>query len=491
VKEPGSDLEAYLTEHQADRLGTLERFLRIPSVSTLPEHAGDVRRAAEWVADQLGTIGIEHVEVAETGGHPVVYGDWLHAPGAPTVLVYCHYDVQPVDPLELWDSPPFEPVIRDGRILARGAADDKGQLHAHLRAAEAVMATRGRLPVNVRYLFEGEEESGSVHLDGWLEANRDRLRADVAVISDTAFFEGNLPAITVSLRGLMYCQVDVYGPPLDLHSGGYGGVVENPAFALSRIIAGLKGADGRVLVPGFYDDVVPLGERERAALAALPLDEEAYRESIGVPALVGEPGYSVLERRGARPTLEVNGIWGGFQGHGAKTIIPAHAHAKISCRLVARQDPERIFELVRDEVLRLAPPGVRVEVRSLHGGPPSLTPLDHPATRAAARSLEAVFGRPPLYLREGGSIPVCTSFDTILGLPVVLMGFSNPDDNAHAPNESFLLSNHEGAIRTIARLFDELAAIEASEWQDFRVSRAGPDGGAAPPTTDATMPQDR
>jgi acetylornithine deacetylase/succinyl-diaminopimelate desuccinylase-like protein len=267
--------------------------------------------------------------------------------------------------------------------------------------------------------------------------------------------------------------------------------VENPANALARIIAALKDPEGRILVPGFYDDIVPLSEAERAALATLPLDEEAYRASIGVPALVGEAGYSVLERRGARPTLDVNGIWGGFQGHGSKTIIPAHAHAKVSCRLVANQDPDRIFELVRDHVLRLAPPGVRVEVQSLHGGRPSFTPLDHPATRAAARALEGVFGRPPLYLREGGSIPVCASFEAILGLPVVLLGFSNPDDNAHAPNESFVLANHEGAIRTIARTLDELAAIGPRDWQDFRTTRAAPDGGAAPAGGSDRMRQDR
>ena len=488
--QPG-ELEAWLNAHEAVRLESLDAFLRIPSISALPEHAGDVRRAASWVAAQLRSIGIEHVELAETGGHPVVYGDWLHAPNAPTVLIYCHYDVQPVDPLELWDSPPFEPVIRDGRILARGAADDKGQLHAHLRAAEAVMATRGHLPVNVRYLFEGEEESGSVNLDTWVENNRERLAADVAVISDTAFFEGNRPAITVGLRGLMYCQVDVYGAPLDLHSGGFGGVVENPAIALARIIAGLKSPDGRILVPGFYDDVVPLSAADRAALAALPLDEEAYREEIGVPALVGEAGYSVLERSGARPTLDVNGIWGGFQGHGSKTIIPAHAHAKISCRLVVNQDPDRIFEIVRAEVLRLAPAGVRVEVQNIHGGRPILTPLDHPATLAAARALEAVFGEAPLYLREGGSIPVSATFQSILGTPVVLLGFSNPDNNAHAPNESFVLANHEGAIRTIARMLDELAAVEPQAWQDFRATAAAPDGGAAPAETGARMRQDR
>ncbi len=458
MTDQSSAIETWLQENAERRLESLKAFLRIPSISALPEHAADCRAAAAWVAADLRSSGIEHVEVSETGGHPVVYGDWLHADGAPTVLIYCHYDVQPVDPLDMWESAPFDPIIRDGRILARGAADDKGQLHLHLRAIEALMATRGRLPVNLRIVFEGEEEFGSQNLDAWLVANRDRLRADVAVISDTAFFQGNVPAITISLRGLMYCQVDVTGPTVDVHSGGFGGVVENPANALARIITGLKGPDGKVLVPGFYDDVVPLTEADRAALAALPLDEEAYRLEIGVPALVGEAGYTVLERRGARPTLDVNGIWGGFQGEGSKTIIPAHAHAKVSCRLVAKQDPHRIFALVRDHVLALAPVGVRVEVQNLHGGRPSLTPIDHPATRAAARALEATFGRAPVYLREGGSIPVTASFESILGLSTVLLGFSNPDDNAHAPNESLVLANHETGIRTVIRMFDELAS---------------------------------
>ena len=460
MTSPTADLEAYLAANHERRMDSLSEFLRIPSISALPEHAGDCRRAAEWVADDLRTSGIEHVEVSETGGHPVVYGDWLHADGAPTVLVYCHYDVQPVDPVELWDAAPFEPIVRDGRILARGAADDKGQLHVHLRAVEALLATRGLLPVNMRFVFEGEEEFGSQNLDRWLEANKARLAADVAIISDTSFFQGNLPAITISLRGLMYCQVDVYGPSLDVHSGGFGGVVENPANALARIISGLKDRDGRILVPGFYDDVVPLGEVDRAALASLPLDEAAWAREIGVSALVGETGYTVLERRGARPTLDVNGLWGGFQGHGSKTIIPAHAHAKISCRLVADQDPERIFDLLSSFVRELTPPGVRVEIQSLHGGRPSLTPINHPATRAAARALEATFGTTPLYLREGGSIPVTASFESILGLPVVLLGFSNPDDNAHAPNESLILANYETAIRTVARCLDELALAD-------------------------------
>ncbi len=452
-------LETYLEANRDRRLASYEALLRIPSVSASPEHAGDCRRAAEFIADELREMGVEHVEVAATGGHPLVYGDWLRAEGAPTVLVYGHYDVQPPDPIDEWEKAPFEPLVRDGRMLARGAADDKAQVHMHLRATEALLATRGRLPVNLRFLFEGEEESTSLNLDRWLRDNRERLAADLAVISDTGFFEGNLPAITIGLRGITYLQVDVVGTPVDLHSGVYGGAVQNPANALAHIITALKSPDGRILVPGFYDDVVPLGDEDRRAFTALPFDEEAYREELGAAALVGEPGYTVLERKGARPTLDVNGIWGGFQGEGAKTIIPASAHAKISSRLVVNQDPDRIYELIRDHILRVAPEGVRVEVSHLGGGLPSLTPMDHPATRAAVRALEATFGQRPLFIREGGSIPVCASFGSILGLPVVLLGFANPDCNAHAPNESMILANYETGIRTIARYWDELAAI--------------------------------
>ena len=359
-------------------------FLRIPSISALPEHADDCRAAAHWLVEALTAAGLEHAEAVETGGHPIVYADWLHAAGAPTVLVYGHYDVQPVDPLDLWTSPPFEPVIVGDRMLARGAADDKGQVHAHVMAAAALLATHGGFPINVKYVFEGEEESSSVHLDEWLTTERRRLSADVAVISDTGFFEGNVPAITLSLRGLMYAQIDVVGTAVDLHSGSYGGAVQNPANALAQIIAGLKGPDGRIRIPGFYDDVVPLSEADRAAMAALPFDEARYQEQLGLPALVGEVGFTTLERRAARPTLDVNGLWGGFEGEGSKTIIPAHAHAKVSCRLVADQDPDRIFEAFRAYVEEIAPPGVTTTVRYLGGGHPSLTPMDHPATQAAA-----------------------------------------------------------------------------------------------------------
>ncbi len=455
-----SDIEAYLDATRDARLESYKAFLRIPSISAIPAHAPDCRAAAQWLADAMTTAGLEHVEVSETGGHPVVYADWLHAEGAPTVIVYGHYDVQPVDPLDLWISPPFEPVVVGDRMLARGAADDKGQIHLHVMAAAAQLATRGGFPVNLKYIFEGEEESSSVHLDRWLVANKERLSADVAIISDSGFFEGNLPAITIGLRGMMYVQVDVVGTAIDLHSGSFGGAVQNPINALAQIIAALKGPDGRIRVPGFYDDVQPLTEDERAEIALLPFDEAKYQADLGVSALVGESGFTTLERRGARPTLDVNGIWGGFEGAGAKTIIPAHAHAKISCRLVTAQDPDRICEAFTAYVHEIAPPGVTVTVQSLGGGHPSLTPIDHPATQAVARAIEATFGQAPLYIREGGSIPVTASFESILGLPVVLMGFVPPDDNAHAPNESMDLRNYETAIRTVVRAWDELAASE-------------------------------
>jgi acetylornithine deacetylase/succinyl-diaminopimelate desuccinylase-like protein len=452
-------LEAHLDATRDARYESYVAFLKIPSISALPEYASDCRRTAQWLVDALTSIGIEHAEVSETGGHPVVYADWLHARDAPTVLVYGHYDVQPVDPLELWTSPPFEPVIDGDRLLARGSADDKGQIHAHLMAAQAILATRGRFPVNLKYLFEGEEESGSVNLDSWLVANKDRLAADVVVVSDTGFFEGNVPAITIGLRGLMYAQIDVTGHEVDLHSGGYGGAVENPANALAQVIAALKGPDGRIRIPGFYDDVVPLSEIDHADFASLPFDEQAYLDHLGLPSLVGEVGYTTLERRGGRPSLDVNGIWGGFSGAGSKTIIPAHAHAKLSCRLVAAQEPNRIFELLEAYVEEIAPPGVRTTVTYIGGGRPSLTPRDLPATQAAARAIEATFGSAPVYIREGGSIPVTASFSAVLGLPVVLLGFVQPECNAHAPNEWIDLRNYETGIRTFARVWDELADV--------------------------------
>jgi acetylornithine deacetylase/succinyl-diaminopimelate desuccinylase-like protein len=452
-------LEAAMVALREARAAALLEFARIPSISALPEHAGDMVTAAEWIARRLRAVGATDVEIVKTELHPIVYARIHEAPGAPTALVYCHFDVQPVDPIDLWETAPFEPFLRDGRFVGRGVADDKGQLVMHLFALEALRAV-GRGPaVNLTFVFEGEEEYGSDSLFAWIGPNRERLAADVAVISDTTFFEGNVPAITVGLRGIMYAQIDVELSPVDLHSGQYGGAVENPANALARIIAALKGPDGRVKIPGFYDDVVALTPDERAAMAALPFDTEAFRAETDVPALVGEAGWSILESKTSRPTLDVNGIWGGFQGDGAKTIIPAHAHAKLSTRLVAKQVPGKVFEALRDYVAQVAPPGVKVTTTYIHGGEASLTPTDHPATQAAARALRAVHGVEPVFIREGGSIPVTAAFDHVLGLPVVLLGFPQPNCNAHAPNEWLDESNFEAGTRTIARFWDELAAM--------------------------------
>jgi acetylornithine deacetylase/succinyl-diaminopimelate desuccinylase-like protein len=455
--DPG--LEAAMVSLRAARAAALLEFARIPSISALPEHAADMVTAAEWIVQRLRAVGATDVEIVKTDLHPIVYGRIHEAPGAPTALVYCHFDVQPVDPVDLWETAPFEPFLRDGRFVGRGVADDKGQLVMHLFALEALRAV-GRGPaVNLTFIFEGEEEYGSDSLFAWIGPNRERLAADVAVISDTTFFEGNVPAITVGLRGIMYAQIDVELSPVDLHSGQYGGSVENPANALARIIAALKGPDGRVKIPGFYDDVVALTPEERAAMAALPFDAEAYREETGVSALVGEAGWSILESKTSRPTLDVNGIWGGFQGDGAKTIIPAHAHAKLSTRLVAKQVPGKVFEALRDYVAQIAPPGVKVTTTYIHGGEASLTPTDHPATQAAVRALRAVHDVEPVFVREGGSIPVTAAFEHALGLPVVLLGFPQPNCNAHAPNEWLDEANFENGTRTIARFWDELAAM--------------------------------
>jgi acetylornithine deacetylase/succinyl-diaminopimelate desuccinylase-like protein len=452
-------VEAALQASTDARAASLLEFARIPSISALPEHAADMVTAAEWVADRLRRVRATDVEVVATALHPIVYGRIHEAPGAPVVLLYCHYDVQPVDPVELWETAPFEPFLRDGRFVGRGVADDKGQLVMHLGALEALRAAGLAPAVNLTFVFEGEEEYGSDSLYGWIEANRDRLASDVAVISDTGYFEGNIPAITVGLRGIMYAQIDVELSPVDLHSGMYGGTVDNPANALARIITGLKGPDGRIRIPGFYDDVIAPSPEEREAMAALPFDDEAYRAEIPVRALVGETGWTTLERKSARPTLDVNGMWSGFQGDGAKTIIPAHAHAKISTRLVANQDPRKVFEALRGFVAEAVAAGVTVTTTYIHGGEPSLTPTDHPATQAAARALRAVHGVDPVYIREGGSIPVTAAFVHTLGLPVVLLGFCQPSCNAHAPNEWLDLENFELGTRVIVRLWDELAGL--------------------------------
>jgi acetylornithine deacetylase/succinyl-diaminopimelate desuccinylase-like protein len=435
----------------------LTHYLAIPSISALPQHAGDVQRCAEWTADQMRRIGLEHVSLVETAGHPVAYGDWLHAPGAPTMLLYGHYDVQPVDPVNLWESPPFEATIRDGEIYARGAADDKGQVFMHFKAIEAHMKQQSRLPVNVKVIIEGEEEVGSVNLDRFVEARREQLAADVVVISDSAMFARGVPSICYSLRGLVYCQIDLRGTSSDLHSGIFGGAVANPNMVLAQMLAQLKDRGGRVKIPGFYDAVRPLEDAERRAWEELPFNDRQYRKQIGAPKLFGESGYSTLERVWARPTLEVNGLLGGFTGEGAKTVIPAVAMAKVSMRLVPDQEPDVIAKLFEDHVRKIAPKAVEVTVTRMHGGHPWITSYDNPYIQAASRAIEQGFGKPPVFCREGGSIPVVFTFQKMLGVPAVLFGVGLPDENAHAPNERLDLGNFHNGIVATAILYDELA----------------------------------
>ena len=438
-------------------LEELKALLAIPSISALTEHAGDVRRCAAWCAEEMRRIGMQNVTVYDTPGHPVVYGDWLGAPGAPTILFYGHYDVQPVDPLNLWASPPFEATIRDGEIYARGAADDKGQVFMHMKAVEAHLSETGRLPVNIRFLIEGEEEVGSVHLDAFIRQHKADLGADVVVISDSPMFARGVPSICYGLRGLVYFQLDLRGSATDLHSGSFGGAVANPAFVLAQVIAQLKDKGGRVRVPGFYDDVRPLQEEERQAWAALPFNEKKYRKDFGIPKLAGETGFSTLERTWARPTLEVNGLWSGFTGEGAKTVLPAVAMAKVSMRLVPDQDPDRIADLFEAYVKKITPGTVALTVTRMHGGKPWMTAYDNQYVQAAARAIERGFGRKPVFTREGGSIPVVSTFHEQLSVPAVLFGVGLPDENAHAPNEKLDVTNLHNGIIASACLYDEVA----------------------------------
>lgn len=447
LKAIAADREAALEE--------LKAFLQVPSVSGDPGRRGEVRRAATWVAEYLGGIGCR-VEVVETPGHPIVYGEWTGAPGRPTLLMYGHYDVQPEDPVHEWTNPPFEPTVRDGAIYARGAADDKGQVFVHLKAAAAWLKAEGRLPLNLKFLIEGEEEVGSFNLEPFVVERAGRLKADAVVISDTAMLAKGVPALCVGLRGIVYCQVDLQGPATDLHSGIFGGSVANPATALCRILARLTDERGRVTIPGFYDQVRPLTAAEREAFAALPFDEAAYREALGVPALDGEAGFTTLERRWARPTFEVNGLLAGFTGVGSKTVLPARAMAKVSMRLVPDQDPEKIVEAFETAVRRLCPASVTLSITRMHGSRPWLMPTDHPATAAAARALTRGFGRPPVFIREGGSIPIVTTLTERLAAPILLLGFGLPDENAHAPDERLDLDNFHRGIETIAHLYREL-----------------------------------
>lgn len=444
----------YYREHENDFLEGLKAWLRIPSISTLPEHAADVRRAAEFLRDQLEAAGLNQAEILEGPGHPLVYAEWLGAPGKPTLLLYGHYDVQPPDPLEEWKSPPFEPEIRDSNLYARGASDDKGQTWILVKAVEGWLRTYGRLPVNLRFLVEGEEESGGKHITAYVSSRPPRLAADAAVICDTEMFAPGLPTICVGLRGIVYAEIDVQGARRDLHSGLYGGVAPNPLQALAEIITALKDRDGRIHIPGFYDRVRPPSPKELEAWGRLPFDEKRYREEeLGVPELTGEPGYSVFERTWARPTLEVHGIRGGFTGEGAKTVIPARATAKVSMRLVADQEPKEAAEQLKQAVASVCPRGVRAEVRILHSAGPSLVDPENPLVRAAAEALSETFGRQTVFIRSGGSIPIVGVFQQHLGIPSVLMGFGLPDDNLHAPNEKFHVPNLWRGIEAVARFF--------------------------------------
>ena len=436
----------------------LKNYLAIPSISALPQHQPDVRRCAEWTADEMGRIGMQNVRLIETPGNPVVYGDWLGAEGAPTILFYGHYDVQPVDPLNLWESPPFEATVRDGEIYARGAADDKGQVFMHFKAIEAHLKQNGRLPVNLRVILEGEEEVGSANLDNFVKGHKDELAADVVVISDSTMFDRGVPSITYGLRGLVYFQIDLRGTKSDLHSGSFGGAVANPAMVLSQILAQMKDKGGRIKIPGFYDDVRALRDEERAEFKKLPFNETRYRKDLGAPKLFGESGYTTLERVWARPTFEVNGLLSGFTGEGAKTVIPAVAMAKVSMRLVPDQDPDKIAQLFEAYVAKVAPKTVETKVTRMHGGKPWMTEFDNRFVQAAGRAIEKGFGKTPVFNREGGSIPVVATFQEILGLPSVLFGVGLPDENAHAPNEKLDLGNFHGGIIASAYLYDEVGS---------------------------------
>ena len=451
-----SSAVTYAQLNHARFLEELKALLRIPSISTLPEHIGDCHFAAEVLAAELSRIGMENVRLIETEGHPLVYADWLHAAGKPTVLAYGHYDVQPPDPLDEWLSPPFEPTERDGNLYARGAVDDKGQVWAQMKALESLLAAGGSLPLNVRVLLEGEEEVGGEGIAAFVASKPAELKADFALVSDTEMFAPDLPTLCVGLRGMIYTELEVRGAKTDLHSGMYGGAAPNPFVALAQIIARLKDENGHILIPGFYDDIIPPSPEELAAWRSLPFDEEHYRiTEVGSRELVGEAGFSVLERTWARPTLDVHGIRGGFTGAGAKTVIPAKALAKVSMRLVPGMTPAKAFAQYKSYVEQIAPAGVDVSVRMIHSGDACLIPVDNPYIQAATRALHEVWGKDTVFIRSGGSIPIVGDFARHLNLPSVMMGFGLPDDNLHAPNEKFHLKNFELGIESIIRFLEE------------------------------------
>jgi len=448
----------YARQNQPRFLSELKDLLRIPSVSTLPQHKSDIERAADFLALQMRMIGLEHVEVIKTAGHPLVYADWLHAPGKPTALCYGHYDVQPPDPLNEWTTPPFEPTERNQNLYARGAVDDKGQMFMHLKAVESLMKTgAGKLPINVRLLLEGEEEVGGESIAKYVRENPVKLKADFALVSDTEMYAPDLPTLCVGLRGLVYTEVEARGSRVDLHSGMYGGAAPNPFVALAQIIAKLKDENGRILIPGFYDRVTTPSADELQSWKSLPFDEQEYlHNEIGSKELTGEAGYSVAERTWARPTLDVHGMPGGFVGAGAKTVIPARATAKISMRLVPNQEPEEVVKLFSKYIQSIVPRGIQIDIRQLSGAPPMLIRTDNPYVQASKRAMKEVFGKDTVFIRSGGSIPVVADFDKHLHIPSVMMGFGLPDDNLHAPNEKFHIPNFYRGIESIIRFFQLL-----------------------------------
>jgi acetylornithine deacetylase/succinyl-diaminopimelate desuccinylase-like protein len=446
----------YYRENQAAFLEGLKAWLRIPSISTLSEHKPDIRRAAEFALNELRAAGLAG-ELIEGEGNPLVFAEWTGAPGAPTLLLYGHYDVQPPDPLDEWKSPPFEPEVRGQDIFGRGTSDDKGQTYILIKAVEGLLKTRGKLPVNVKFLIEGEEETGGEHIESYVGTKPERLKSDAAIICDTEMFAPELPTICIGLRGMVYAELHVEGANHDLHSGVYGGAAPNPMQAVAEIISALKDRDGHIQIPGFYDRVVPPSPKEREAWARLPFDERDYTEKeMGARELVGEPGIPLLERLWARPTFEVHGIRGGFTGEGAKTVIPARAVAKISTRLVADQDPAEATEQLKQAVAKACPRGVTAELKVLHSAPPSLVNTDNRFIHAAADAMSEVFGKPTVYIRSGGSIPIVAAFEQSLGIPSVMMGFGLPDDNLHAPNEKLHLPNFYRGIEAVARYLDLL-----------------------------------
>ena len=448
----------YIKENENNYIGELKDFLRIPSISTLSENKGDIKKAAEFVSEKLQAAGMSRVEIYKTEGHPIVYGEWLGAPGKPTVLIYGHYDVQPVDPLDLWDSPPFEPVIKDGKIFARGATDDKGQMFMHIKSIEAFFKTVGSLPLNVKFLIEGEEEIGSESLEVFISRNSDLLKCDAVLISDTALYGPGIPTLTYGLRGISYMEVEVIGPNRDLHSGTFGGAVANPINILSEIISKLQNKDGKITIPHFYDDVLKLTKKERDSYKALNFSDKKFAKELGVSELKGEKGFSTLERTWARPTLDCNGIIGGFTGVGAKTVLPSKVTAKISMRLVPNQDPQKIAKYFEKCIKALAPKSVKVSVKNLHGAYPVLIPLDNPATIAGAKSMEKAFDKKIVYMREGGSVPIVTVFEKKLKSPTVLMGLGLNTENLHSPNEHFNLNHFQLGIISSAYFMQEFSS---------------------------------